>query len=262
MTRFDNALIAARRHANDEYPRESCGLIVGGKYVACVNKAAPPESHEDGNDDCGCQLCAFRIDAKVYREHVGRIEAVVHSHPNGPAHPSKADMAAQIATALPWIILPLNETHMGAPVIWGGTERLPLIGREFVHGVTDCYDLIRDAYAIGRDGMAAQGIACDWPFGPIELPAYARADGWWVGEDNFYEVEPFKIGFKEITLSEARAGDIFLCKIRSDRLNHGGVLLGDTILHHLPGRLSRREPAGLWARQAGRWIRYVGEDQA
>jgi hypothetical protein len=52
-------------------------------------------------------------------------------------------------------------------------------------------------------------------------------------------------------------------KIRSSKENHGGILVGnDLIVHHLPSRMSRREPAGLWGRQATRWLRYKGNADA
>ncbi len=73
----------------------------------------------------------------------------------------------------------------------------------------------------------------------------------------------FKHGWTEIRREDAQPGDCFLAKIRSDKFNHAGVLVSrDLIMHHLPGRMSRREPAGIWARQAGRWLRYAGEGVA
>lgn len=259
MTDFTIAFAAAKEHACAEFPKESCGVVVDGQYIRCENKAKPVDQHVE--EGCKCQLCSFRIDNSVYLKNAGKIQMVLHSHPNGPAFPSASDMAGQIATALPWGIIVLDEMRVWEPMVWGGSTEIPeIIGRQFVHGITDCYDLIRDTFRLGKTALAEQGVS-GWPFDPIVLPAYARNDGWWTDEtSNFYEVEPFKIGFREVPMSEARPGDVFLCAIRSKRLNHGGVLLGDTIMHHLPGRLSRREPAGLWARQAARWIRYVGEE--
>ena len=58
-------------------------------------------------------------------------------------------------------------------------------------------------------------------------------------------------------LSQVKPGDVFLAKVRSNKLNHGGVMTSDgRILHHLPHRLSSRENSSLWARGAHLWIRY------
>lgn len=257
----ETAITSAKKHARQVFPAESCGVVIKGEYLPCENKALPADQHEADNENCRCVLCSFSIADEVYLRHAHEIEAVIHSHPHGPEFPSRADMAAQIASGLTWGIIALDEERIGNPVFWGGREPIkPLIGREFRHGITDCYDLIRDTYALGRRELGKQGIT-GWPYEPIELPRYARDDAWWEKpEFDFYNIEPFKIGFREINMDEAKPGDIFLVKIRSDKFNHGGVLIGnDLILHHLPSRLSRREPSGLWARQAERWLRWKGD---
>lgn len=262
LTQFEDALVDARAHALRVYPEESCGFIVNGAYRPMQNIAADPATHED-KPDCGCRLCAFEVSDADYLANVEGLQAVVHSHPGGPAYPSKADMFHQESSAVAWIILTLDGERFGPTTVWGGDCPVePLIGREFIHGVTDCYSLIRDVFALGRDKLAEQGIG--WPHPPIQLPLFPRNDAWWEqSEDNFYEEKPQQIGFVEICPTQVRPGDVFLGQIRSDRLNHGGVLLeNNLILHHLPQRLSRREPAGLWARCAEKWIRYVGETDA
>jgi len=53
----------------------------------------------------------------------------------------------------------------------------------------------------------------------------------------------------EASGSVAPLGDVFLAQVRAPVPNHGGVYLdGGLILHHLEGRLSRREPLGPWRR--------------
>lgn len=258
---YKEAFIEAKAHARREYPKESVGLIVNGSYIACENVAQPVESHEEGNADCACQLCSFVLDPQVFARHMieGGVDGVVHSHPNGPFYPSKADMEGQLASGVPWAIIALDAERVGDPIAWGdGLPIAPLIGREFMHGVADCMSLIRDAYRLGKDKLAEQGIP-DWPYPPIDFPEFAREDSWWdAGKDYYAENWP-KRGFVPIPVNEARAGDVFLMRIRSDKLNHGGVLVSqDLIAHHLPTRLSRREPAGIWGRQAEIWLRYKG----
>lgn len=263
LDQFPEAIEAAKAHARKVFPQESCGFIVGGKYIPMQNQSASSELHKEGDRDCQCKLCSFAIDDADYLKHSGAIQAIVHSHPYGPAYPSKSDMLHQESSGVAWIIVTLDETRFGPLTVWGGDCPIePLIGREFIHGINDCYSAIRDTFALGRDKLAEQGIG--WPFAPIELPLYPRQDAWWeASEDNFYEEKPQEIGFVEVPMFDVRPGDVFLGKIRSSRLNHGGVMLeNNLILHHLPQRLSRREPAGIWARCAEKWIRYQGAQNA
>jgi len=227
-------------------------MIVSGGYLPCVNYATNPK--EDFNIPAAIQM---GVRAKGLE-----IQAIVHSHPEGPSYPSEQDMTGQISTDIPWVLVMTDGVRVSPPEIWGGDAVIaPVIGREFLHGIRDCYSLIRDVFRIGNTALAGEGV--DWPLPPILIPEYARADGWW-GEprrpkQNLY-VENFKAaGFVEITREQIKPGDAFLTKIRSDNLNHAGLLLpNNLILHHLPQRLSRREPAGLWARAADTWVRYQG----
>jgi proteasome lid subunit RPN8/RPN11 len=227
------AMTAAIAHARSEFPRESCGLIVSGEYVPCVNYATDP-------------LSDFQIAPEAYlrASQRGTIEAVVHSHPNGQVFPSQIDMKGQIDTGVPWIILPLNEDVIMDPVAWGDQLPMaPMLNRPFVWGVFDCYSLIRDYYRTNFN---------------LSLPNVPREDEWWNKGEDLYLDHLKPQGFREIQLSEAKPGDGFLIRFMgSSKLNHAGVLLPNSlILHHLPTRLSRREPAGIWARAADMWVRH------
>lgn len=259
MVLTQKAINAARVHALKSYPEESCGLVIAGEYHACVNSASDASTHDDTLDTCGCRLCAFSIDP---REHLalietkGEIECVVHSHPNGPLYPSKSDMRSQIDAGVPFAILATDGERVSNPIIWGDDEIAPLIGREFTHGVTDCYSIIRDAFRLGKVRMAEQGMP-DWPYNPILLPDVARNDCWWEDDEDLYQDHFEKFGFRTIAHEEVRPGDVFLTAVKSNKLNHGGILVSpDLILHHLPRRLSARVPAGLWKRAVNMWIRY------
>lgn len=65
--RFD-----AERHANEQFPKESCGVVVNGKYWRCRNIADDPERD-------------FIMNPKDYAvaSFYGKVEAIVHSHPLG-----------------------------------------------------------------------------------------------------------------------------------------------------------------------------------
>lgn len=256
---FNEQVIAdAKRHAREEYPKESCGLVVGGKYYPCRNAAEDPLN--DFVIHMGDQAKAMSY---------GPFQAVIHSHPHvdyskeAILWPTQSDMEYQIKTGVPWAIVPVDGDRISDLVIWGGdTPIAPLVGRKFVPGITDCYAIIRDIFRLGREELAKQDI--EWPLDPVLLPEVPRDHGWWDKGQDLYEDHFRKFGFKEITFNEAKPGDVFLINVgKTEIINHGGVLIGNNLLiQHFPERLSTRAPAGLWARQAKKWIRYVGSDQS
>ena len=205
-------------HAKEENPRECCGLVavVKGKrrYFPCKNLADTPDEH-------------FVLDPADYVtvEDKGEIVAVIHSHPTTSPNPSPADRVACEQSGLPWhIVNPNTET-------WGYCEpegfELPYVGREFSHGVVDCYSLCRDWYK--RE------------FG-LELRDYPRRDQWWDHGENLYLENFEKEGFRKIPVAELQRGDALLMQLVSPVPNHAAIYLGEqTVLHHVQGRLSSRD---------------------
>lgn len=234
---FSPLIPEIRAHAEAAAPRECCGLVVirRGKlrYVPCRNLQA-------GAGDL------FLIDPADYAaaEDQGAVAAVVHSHVNLPPAPSMADRVGIEATQLPWLIV----NH---PVgTWTLTEPTGYVadftGRPFVHGVLDCYSLIRDWYARERN---------------VTLPDFERPEKWWElpGYD-LYRENFAGAGFVEIAERELQAGDVILMQIAANRTNHGGIYLGgNLILQHCMGRLSSRDVwGGAWRKAATHYLRYVG----
>ncbi|MGF6877360.1 C40 family peptidase [Paraburkholderia sp. MM5477-R1] len=206
-------------HAQAEAPRECCGAIIAQVdgsplYVACRNIAATAEH--------------FVIEPRdlVRAEETGQVIGFAHSHPYTEPTPTEADLAGIERTGVPWLIVnyptgSFTLTHPSGYVA-------PLIGRPFVHGVHDCYALVRDYYA-------TQGI---------ELSDYRRSWGWWEGANgpDLYRDNFEKEGFVEVPRETLREHDLILMQIRAPRENHMAVYLGGgVILHHLIGQLSRRE---------------------
>lgn len=185
----------------------------------------------------------FRMSAEDWAaaEDAGRVLAVVHSHPDAPAMPSEADRAACEATGVPWVIVSvrdgdITDVRQFAPTGW----KAPLLGRQFFHGILDCYTLIRDWYA--RE-------AC------IELPDFEREDDWWKKGQDLYMQGFAKAGFGYIPDgAPLQAGDVVLMVVGASVANHAGIYLDkrplaeapdlhpvpNAMLHHLYGRLSER----------------------
>lgn len=226
-------------HAEKEFPREACGLVIifKGKqqYRACRNIAV------------GTDQFAMHPEDYANAEEAGEIVAVVHSHPNLPARPSQADLVACEATCLPWFIL-------SYPVgVWSETYptgyKAPLVGRQWSHGVLDCYSIIRDWYAFERG---------------ILLPDFERHDEWWLRGENLYEENFVKAGFRTTSREDLRTGDVILMQVGSPVPNHGAIYLGDgLILHHVQNRLSTRDIyGGYWLKNTTKFLRYEDNNSA
>ena len=223
----DSTILEAAKAANG---REICGYIQGGEVVFCDNASASPED-------------SFEI-----REVPEDAQAIFHSHPGGPFYPSASDMAQQHATALPWAIACFDVNS--AEVVWfgEGVPLKPLVGRGFRHGVTDCYEAVRDFYKVIH-GVSLPHVPRDWE--------------WWHTQ-TLYEDHIKSAGFVSIPPEEIQPGDAFLATIRSKTPNHAGVYIGNgLIFHHTssrdgydPFRLSTVEPAARWLPYLHKVLRY------
>jgi proteasome lid subunit RPN8/RPN11 len=236
-------------HALAEYPRECCGLIVrteaGDVYMPGRNIAATP-----------VEQFALAPEDYADAEDMGEVVAMVHSHPNGTAQPSMGDRTVCERAGIPnWVIVSLGVQADGSVGIDDWNEFgpsgyvAPLYGREFLHGVLDCYALIRDWY------LAERGIV---------LPDFERKDGWWDdGHSNLYIAHYQDAGFRDVGRDVTlETGDVLLMQIRSKNAvpNHAGVYLGDGMFaHHVYGRLSCKAVWGsMWRDSCTTVLRYVG----
>lgn len=213
-----------KKHALEEYPLESCGMIVDDKYVPAQNIHPEPTK-------------AFRIDPKVTAPLIaeGRLQAVIHSHPDGAAHPSEPDAQAQLDMAIPWgVVSVIGDVTEGRPfqcsevMWWGdGLADVPLIGRKFVWHIFHCYQLYRDWWWQER-GIRFAAYACDEEFILH-------------GRDVFIEhVEcTHHVNLGKIPIPELEIGDMLVGRLRGKYPNHCGVYIGDDqILHHPAGGAS------------------------
>lgn len=235
-------------HAERVYPAEACGLLIktaaGREYVPCANQARTPREH-------------FQIDQHdlVAAEDRGELLAIIHSHPDKAPTPSMADRVSCELHALPWGIVgwPGGEMEWFKPT---GFEA-PLLGREFSHGLLDCWGACRDWYA--REAG-------------LQLPNFERHDLWWEDEHgpSHYEDNFMAVGFERV--DSPQRGDLLVLQVPTlgrpcFHPNHAAIYLGDEpaftsepaptlggagpfIYHHMPGRLASREVFG-WS-QANR----------
>lgn len=233
-------------HALDCYPAECCGLIIDEDYYPCDNVAVNPTEH-------------FEIDPKDFAkaESIGEIQAIVHSHPDGGVLPSDLDKLQIELHGVPWVIVAVSKQDYGDEPSFGVYEpcgyKPPLLGRNYIHGVQDCYSLVRDYYSRELD---------------IDLPDFHRADAWWEHENHepLYEKNFAKAGFMKVQdKNDLQKHDVILCRVgRTHHVNHALIWLGDDgalksettpdcvgntlILHHPYGRQSVREIYGKgWA---------------
>jgi proteasome lid subunit RPN8/RPN11 len=238
---------AAKAHAIAQYPKESCGVVSAAAYVPLENQAEHPEDF-------------FQLPETALVDHAP-VAAVIHSHcfPRHGPEPSALDMRSQIEAALPFAIVHTDGKVAGEP-IWFGDVLLdqPLfdaqdnhIGRQFLHGVNDCYSLIRTWY---------------WQARKIKLPEFPRDNDWWKHGGDLYREGFAKAGFALIQPGSAapadvQPGDVVLMRWGQWQAPyHAGIVLEHgLVLHHLNGRLSRREPLARWTRQITHWLRYSGE---
>ena len=240
ITKSIKAAIVA--HANAEYPREACGVIVNGEYIPCTNISP---------DDAQFEIDPMDI---VGASKEGEIVAYVHSHPDGSCQPSMPDRVQMNLHGLPWVITNGIDVEMHEP---DGYQAL-LLGREYHHGIMDCYTLIQDYYQRELS---------------ITLGGYERIDAWWEDKDS----KPLYLdGFKKegfVEVDTIQKHDIVLCRLgRTEHVNHALVFIGDgklksertddvigndLVLHHPYGRESLREIYGeAWQRRAAIIIRH------
>jgi len=223
----------ALAHAQEAFPRESCGLLVIRKgrevYWPCRNIGV------------GTDQFVLHPEDYAQADEQGQIVAVVHSHTGLPCTPSQADRVACEASGLPWHIVSIPNGE------WTSLEPTgyvaPLVGREWSHGVLDCYALVRDWFRAERG---------------IDLPNFARFDDWWKRGQNLYLDNFAQAGFAVVEPDELQTGDCLLMQVASPVPNHAAVYLGDgLILHHLQGRLSSREVyGGYWQKITTHTLRY------
>lgn len=213
-------------HAAAVFPHEACGLVVAhrGKAAALRAKNLSEQPHK-----------WFDLDPDAWLEVDENNEEVVgiyHSHPNGLPEPSLADIEGCEASGLPWHII--SYPAGGYRVIEPTGFVTPYLQRPYVHGVHDCYAIVRDWY--NRE----------WNLG---LQDFDRSHEWWLKGGDLYNDNFAACGFVELKNDEeVQIGDAFLIQFHSPKPNHAAVYIGNgRILHHVQDRLSCEDTyGGMW----------------
>ena len=110
-----DGMIAAARAA---YPEECCGLLIGQRpaeaawrieEAVAAKNVAPTPHHDRFEVDPALHLRLQRQLRSTGRAVIGHY----HSHPNGRATPSAADLAAADDPGLLWLIVAMAEDQAG-----------------------------------------------------------------------------------------------------------------------------------------------------
>lgn len=102
-------------------------------------------------------------------------------------------------------------------------EEFDYENRPFIHGLFDCYTLVRDYYKRNFNIFLPTNIQRDWE--------------WWQKGENLYLENAKDCSFEEA--HEIKKHDVLLMKINSPVPNHAAIYIGDgKILHHMSGRFS------------------------
>lgn len=230
-------------HAKECYPLECCGLIVNRQYVPCRNIA-------DHDAD-------FKIHPQdlVKAESMGKVQAIVHSHPDGTCKPSLVDNQQIAKHSLPWVILAYPDIEFG---IYHESKPQPLIKRQYIHGELDCFTIVKDYYE------RELGIVLD---------DFERHDRWWETADSSLYLDNYESqGF--VKVDDLHRHDLILCAVQpTKQVNHALIYMGNDgslkseetepaigdhlVLHHPYGRRSRREIYGnVWHNRTRMVIRH------
>ena len=226
-------------HAKEQDPKESVGVLLNKKgkkfYYPCKNIASD-------------QTDTFILDPDDYikASQTGEIIAIIHSHPVTPPIATQADKVSCENSNLPWhIVNPKTEK-------WGYVEpsgyKAPILGREYVWGVSDCWSLVVDWYKQEKNIELK-----DWerPKTPEDFQ-----------KDPMFERCAWRTGFRELRPDErTENGDLLFMSILGNGLNHVAIFLNGDVLHHLSDRLSCIEPYSEWLLKCtGKRLRYASQD--
>jgi len=191
-------------HAEEEFPNESCGIVVDKKYIPYDNASNDKEE-------------AFVISNIEYDRYYAndRIQYIVHSHNNRDSA-SELDQVKAEDIGLPHIILNIRHGKF-AELFCLGIDT-PFLGRPFHFGCWDCLQLVYDYYKGKFD---------------IELPNPPRDISFLDNNHNFFEEYLNELTMLVVVgIDDLREDDI-LFYTHAGRIMHVGIYMDDDkCLHH------------------------------
>ena len=221
---------AILKHLANEYPNEGCGIILNKKgklcWIPCKNVAEVPSRN-------------FQICPKDYVKATlqGDIYAIVHSHVQGTCNPSTVDKEQSDYFQVPYIIysMPEGEKYEYTPKY----KKVPLLGRAYEWGKTDCWTLVRDYYK--------QELNITLPMMEFESRFYTKGI-------NYFDdlIKPWG----GVEVKEVKKGDIIYFQTKGIIPNHCGVYIGnDQFIHQPRSKLSCTDLLPRWGKYVKRYIR-------
>lgn len=211
-------------YVKSKFPQEACGVLIVKrgriKFIPCENTSLDP-------------LNNFSINSQEFAdaEDQGEVVAIVHSHTKAPYAPSQGDVISQKVHGYPWLVVATDGQEI-LQTNWLENEKqeFDLYGRPFIWHIFDCYTFIRDWYKQEMN---------------IQIPEIQyKANFWEYGEELY--LDNFKqAGFEEVHLESIQYGDAILMDLCNGVTSHAAIYLGgNTIAHHINGRLSSRDIYG------------------
>lgn len=237
ITPFNAELLSSiNEHMLKCYPEEGVGYVTDGIFYPVQNLA---------KDKVNTFACVFKEEADIW-VHSHTVGHTVASPDYDPRSPSYEDLLGQKATGKEWALIVTDGVTCNPPLYWGNPRnRPPLIGRDFIFNIQDCFSLAQDYY------FQEHGIILDTvPRTPF-----------WNEEGENHIIENFeRLGFEQVPLNKVQVGDALIYQVRSQVPNHIGIYYQpDKVLSHWYNRVSQVEDYGLWARYIVLALRYTKE---
>ena len=215
--------------ANNSVKREVCGVVVNikGKEELFICKNISSDNY------------SFIMDPVDYMvaTNKGILAYVIHSHLGLSAEPTMADIHSCNKLGVPWIIYAVESKIVN--IFNPNKYTIPLIGREYHFGTTDCWSLVTDIY------MQELNISVGRPL--------ITKDSWFEEGINYFEDYANENNFVKVSTTSLNKYDVILFKANNSKVpNHSAIYMGDNyIVHHVYNRLSTKE------RLSGYWLSTV-----
>jgi cell wall-associated NlpC family hydrolase len=217
LTEFQKQQIKAEALANPKH--EVCGLILNtGAIMSCQNV------HEDARNH-------FKVATSQYIKYEPLVMGIYHSHVNDVPNFTANDVNLVYSLDKPLVLYTTTRNEFKVASL---DRDRPLIDREFVYGINDCYSIVRDWY---------------WQEFKIELGNYPRSGDTAKWDESGFDLIDRSFeneGFRVVN-DEVRNGDLLAMSMGdiNRNINHLGVYIGDDLfIHQLNKCKSRLETWG------------------